>query len=140
MKNGEKKMRIRDRLETIVKAAIASEAESLKEINDVLNLIIKKQDKLNKELAGENYAKTLTTTAGLPINYGDCIMSETDEIQNSIPWKHWKAGSFNKANLNTEIIDLFHFAPIQIKINTTIFFFFKNDSMYFASSAYGQKL
>ena len=48
MKNGEKKMRIRDRLETIVKTAIASEAESLKEINDVINLIIKKQDKLNK--------------------------------------------------------------------------------------------
>ena len=111
MKNGEKKMRIKDRLETILKAAIDSEAENLKEINDVLNLIIKKQDKLNKELAGEDYAKTLTTTAGLPINYGDCIMSETDEIQNSIPWKHWKAGSFNKANLNTEIFDLFHFAP-----------------------------
>ena len=74
MKNGEKKMRIKDRLETILKAAIDSEAENLKEINDVLNLIIKKQDKLNKELAGENYAKTLTTTAGLPINYVVCII------------------------------------------------------------------
>lgn len=111
MKNGENKMRIEDRLKALVGAAIASEAESLKEINDVLNLIIKKQDKLNKELAGEEYAKTLLTSNGLPINYGDCIMSETDEIQNSFPWKHWKAGIFNKANLNTEVVDLFHFAP-----------------------------
>ena len=67
MKNGENKMRIEDRLKTLLGAAIASEAESLKEINNVLNLIIKKQDKLNKELAGEDYAKTLTTTGGLPM-------------------------------------------------------------------------
>ena len=111
MQNGQKRRRIKDRLETILKAALDSVAEKLKEIYAVLHLIIKKQDKLNNQLAGEDYAKTLTTTAGLPINYGDCIMSETDEIQNSIPWKHWKAGSFSKANLNTEITDLFHFAP-----------------------------
>lgn len=98
-------------LKELMGKALESEAENLEYIGNVINLITIKQHKLNTELAGENYAFDLMTDKGKHINYGDCLLSEANEIQDSMDWKHWKFGNFNKLNINTEVIDNFHFAP-----------------------------
>jgi len=104
-------MRSEKELLELLDGALKSEAESLEYIGKIVGLITKKQNDLNIELAGENYALELMTDKGKHINYGDCLLSEANEIQDSTPWKHWKAGEFNKLNINTEIVDNFHFAP-----------------------------
>lgn len=101
----------KEQLLELVGKALNSEAENLEYIGSVLDLIVQKQHKLNVELAGENYAFELMTEKGKHINYGDCLLSEANEIQDSLPWKHWKFGEFNRLNINTEVIDNFHFAP-----------------------------
>lgn len=98
-------------LKELIGKALESEAENLEYIGNVISLITDKQHKLNTELAGENYAFDLMTEKGKHINYGDCLLSEANEIQDSMDWKHWKFGKFNKVNINTEVIDNFHFAP-----------------------------
>lgn len=104
-------MRSEKELLELLDKALKSEAENLEYIGNVINLITIKQHKLNTELAGENYAFDLMTDKGKHINYGDCLLSEANEIQDSMDWKHWKFGNFNKLNINTEVIDNFHFAP-----------------------------
>lgn len=76
----------------------------------IMKMIIEKQNELNVKLAkNENYAIELRTDVGKFINFGNCLMSEAMELQDSTPWKHWKAGRYNKENVNTEIVDNFHF-------------------------------
>lgn len=101
----------KEQLLELVDKALKSEAENLEYIGKVIEIITDKQHKLNIELAGENYALELMTDKGKHINYGDCLLSEANEIQDSLPWKHWKFGEFNRLNINTEVIDNFHFAP-----------------------------
>lgn len=101
----------KEQLLELVDKALKSEAENLEYIGKVIEIITNKQNKLNIELAGENYAFELMTDKGKHINYGDCLLSEANEIQDSLPWKHWKFGEFNRLNINTEVIDNFHFAP-----------------------------
>ncbi len=103
--------RNKEQLLVLMDGILKSEAENLDYIGKVINLITEKQNKLNIELAGENYAFELMTDKGKHINYGDCLLSEANEIQDSLPWKHWKFGEFNKLNINTEVVDNFHFAP-----------------------------
>lgn len=98
-------------LKELISKALESEAENLEYVGNVIDLIVQKQHKLNIDLAGENYAFELMTEKGKHINYGDCLLSEANEIQDSMDWKHWKFGKFNKVNINTEVIDNFHFAP-----------------------------
>lgn len=101
----------KEQLLELVDKALKSEAENLEYVGKVIEIITNKQNKLNTELAGENYAFDLMTDKGKHINYGDCLLSEANEIQDSLPWKHWKFGEFNRLNINTEIVDNFHFAP-----------------------------
>lgn len=101
----------KEQLLELIDKALKSEAENLEYIGKVIKIITNKQNKLNIELAGENYALDLKTDKGKHINYGDCLLSEANEIQDSLPWKHWKFGEFNRLNMNTEVIDMFHFAP-----------------------------
>lgn len=104
-------MRTKEELIKLIDEISESEKENLEYISSVIKLIIKKQDNLNIELAGKDYAYSLMTDKNKHINYGDCLLSEANEIQDSTPWKHWKAGEFNKLNIDTEVIDNFHFAP-----------------------------
>lgn len=104
-------MRSENELKELLIEILKSESENLGYIGKIVGLITTKQNILNIELAGENYAFELMTDKGKHINYGDCLLSEASEIQESTPWKHWKAGEFNKLNINTEVIDNFHFAP-----------------------------
>lgn len=87
--------------------------DNIDKVLGLLNKIKPIQDKLNKELAKrDDYASTLRVENGKFINYGNCITSESDEIRNSTPWKHWKfSDSIDKDNLNLEIADMFHFGP-----------------------------
>lgn len=87
--------------------------DNIDKVLGLLNKIKPLQDKLNKELAKrDDYASTLRVENGKFINYGNCITSESDEIRNSTPWKHWKfSDSIDKDNLNLEIADMFHFGP-----------------------------
>ncbi len=87
--------------------------DSGSKVLELLNKIKPLQDKLNKELAKrDDYASTLRVENGKFINYGNCILSESDEIRNSTPWKHWKfSAAIDKENLNLEIADMLHFGP-----------------------------
>lgn len=84
--------------------------DSQEQYTKIMKMIIAKQDELNVKLTkNENYATELRTDTGKFINFGNCLMSEAMELQDSTPWKHWKAGRYNKENINTEIVDNFHF-------------------------------
>lgn len=87
-------------------------ADEIVYVNSAFITIMEKQDELNKEMTGNpNYAIELITKHGKSINYGDCLISEINELQDSFPWKHWKDSTLNFDNVNTELIDIFHFAP-----------------------------
>lgn len=88
-------------------------AEMIVKVKELVRKINPTQDELNKLLAkNDNYATSLKVENGKHINYGNCLLSEFDEIRNSTPWKHWKfAGDIDLENLNMEIVDVFHFGP-----------------------------
>lgn len=81
-----------------------------------LEKLFNTQDSLNKKMCGEGYAKELQTTKGKAIRFGNALISETSELLDSTPWKHWKAGTFDKDNISVEIIDKLHFLPSIIAI------------------------
>lgn len=74
------------------------------------------QDDLNKRMCGIGYAKELQTEKGKLIRFGNALISETSELLDSTPWKHWKAGTFDKDNISVEIIDKLHFLPSIIAV------------------------
>ena len=76
-----------------------------------LDKLFNTQNDLNKKMCGENYAIELQTTKGKPIRFGNALISETSELLDSTPWKHWKAGEFDKDNISVEIVDKLHFLP-----------------------------
>lgn len=76
-----------------------------------LDKLFNTQDSLNKRMCGENYASELQTTKGKPIRFGNALISETTELLDSTPWKHWKAGEFDKDNISVELVDKLHFLP-----------------------------
>ncbi len=72
------------------------------------------QDGLNKKLCkNDSYAKELVTDAGKTINFGNCIISEANELLDCAPWRHWKDidAEINYSNLELEMVDKFHFIP-----------------------------
>ena len=99
----------RNRINKVLSVSV----DTIDKVLGLLNKIKPLQDKLNKELAKrDDYATTLRVENGKFINYGNCILSESDEIRNSTPWKHWKfSAAIDKDNLNLEIADMFHFGP-----------------------------
>ena len=76
-----------------------------------LEKLFNTQDDLNKKMCGVNYATELQTTKGKPIRFGNALISETTELLDSTPWKHWKAGEFDKDNISVELVDKLHFLP-----------------------------
>ena len=83
-------------------------------VNETLNFFNPIQDGLNKELCKNNsYAKELVTDAGKTINFGNCIISEGNELLDCTPWKHWKSidDEINYSNFELETADMFHFGP-----------------------------
>lgn len=82
----------------------------IKRLIGVVKDIIPKQDKLNIEMSGEDYATTLKTKEGKHIYYSNALSSETEEIQGSLDWKHWKHGTDNVNNMLLEAVDIGHFA------------------------------
>jgi dimeric dUTPase (all-alpha-NTP-PPase superfamily) len=96
----------------VAEVLVVSE-DSINKISELLNKIKPLQDNLNKNLAKrDDYATALRVENGKFINYGNCLLSETDEIRNSTPWKHWKfAGEIDTDNLLVELADVNHFAP-----------------------------
>lgn len=76
-----------------------------------LDKLFNTQDDLNKKMCGVNYASELQTTKGKPIRFGNALISETVELLDSTPWKHWKAGEFDKDNISVELVDKLHFLP-----------------------------
>lgn len=89
--------------------------------SDVNDIVIDKllkdwlptQALVDKTMAGENVYNDLITDTGKPINYGLSILSESSELLDSIPWKHWKDidAKPDLDNLKVEIVDLMHFIP-----------------------------
>lgn len=72
------------------------------------------QDGLNKKLCkNDSYAKELVTDTGKTINFGNCIISEANELLDCAPWRHWKDidAEINYSNLELEMTDKFHFIP-----------------------------
>lgn len=72
------------------------------------------QHKLNQELTGnDEYHIELVTNKGKAINFGNCVVSEGNELLDCTPWKHWKGidGNINYSNLELEIVDQYHFIP-----------------------------
>lgn len=85
--------------------------EDMDYVVKLLTIMEKKQDSLNKELTGnDSYATELVTKDDKSINYGECLVSETAELLESTDWKHWKHMEMDRDNINTEIIDILHFA------------------------------
>lgn len=83
-------------------------------VNETLNFFNPIQDGLNKELCkNDNYAKELSTNTGKLINFGNCIISEGNELLDCTPWKHWKSidDEINYSNFELETADMFHFGP-----------------------------
>lgn len=83
-------------------------------VNETLNFFNPIQDGLNKELCkNDSYAKELVTDTGKSINFGNCIISEGNELLDCTPWKHWKSidDEINYSNFELETADVFHFGP-----------------------------
>ena len=76
------------------------------------------QDTLNKELCGDGYDKTLVTDKGKQIRYGNALLSESNELLDSTPWKHWKDtdNECDVENIATELIDYLHFLPSLVAV------------------------
>lgn len=81
-----------------------------------LENLLTTQDKLNVRMCGGDYAKTLVNKKNKKIRFGNALISETSELLDSTPWKHWKDGSFDKDNISVELIDKLHFLPSIISI------------------------
>ena len=83
-------------------------------IKTVLEYFNPIQHKLNQELTGnDKYHTELVTNKGKAINFGNCVISEGNELLDSTPWRHWKGidGKINYSNLELEIVDQYHFIP-----------------------------
>ena len=77
------------------------------------------QNKLNTELAGENWIDGVTAE-GKDIDWDACIIVECAELIESFPYKHWK--DINKQpdieNAKMELVDILHFILSKtIKLN-----------------------
>ena len=93
--------------------SVESITQKYEMLNSRLFDIMLLQHNLNKTMTrNDNYDVELVTKDGMDINYGDCILDELMEVQNCLPWKHWKANTdIDYDNLEMEIVDLFHFIP-----------------------------
>lgn len=74
-----------------------------------LPALLAKQHELNVGNCGEQYLGTRVTNKGKPISWETCVTMELAELLDSTPWKHWKAGKFDYANIFTESVDIAHF-------------------------------
>ena len=74
-----------------------------------LPALLAKQHELNVGNCGEQYLATRVTNKGKPISWETCVTMELAELLDSTPWKHWKAGKFDYANIFTESVDIAHF-------------------------------
>lgn len=76
------------------------------------------QAELDLSMAGEDAYKTLVSKNGKKINYGYCLASERNELQDCMPWKHWKDidAKTDMDNIKTELIDKMHFLPAIINV------------------------
>ncbi len=76
------------------------------------------QHTLNIELCGEGYDRTLVTDKGKLIRYGNALISESNELLDSTPWKHWKdtENECDESNISTELIDYLHFLPSLVAV------------------------
>lgn len=83
-----------------------------------INLFLITQDKLNTKMCGEGYSKSLVTNKNRKIRFGNALLSEANELLDSVNWKHWKDinGKNNTENISVEIIDFLHFLPSLIKV------------------------
>lgn len=81
-------------------------------------LFITTQNRLNEKMCGEGYSKSLLTNKNRKIRFGNALISEANELLDSVNWKHWKDinGKGNKENISVEIIDFLHFLPSLIKV------------------------
>lgn len=76
------------------------------EINEMMQL----QDNINTLAAGADWKKGISNK-GKVINWNTCIFTESAELIESTPWKHWKniGTEPDWDNIQIEIVDLFHF-------------------------------
>jgi len=96
------------------------------EMNSLLNLLenrfipewLPMQAELDLTMAGANAYKTLVSDSGKKINYGYCLASERNELQDCMPWKHWKNIDevIDMENIKTELIDKLHFLPAIVNV------------------------
>ena len=85
-----------------------------------LPALLVKQHELNVGNCGEQYLATRVTNKGKAISWEACVTMELAELLDSTPWKHWKSGEFNYANIFTESVDIAHFI-FSIWIEETFF-------------------
>jgi len=83
-----------------------------------IDRLMNTQHKLNTELCGDGYDKTLVTSNGKLIRFGNALISESNELLDSTSWKHWKKidAVCDTENIATELIDYLHFLPSIIAI------------------------
>lgn len=99
----------------MLRSSIENIGENYKMLADaLLNFFNPIQDGLNKKLCkNDSYAKELVTDTGKTINFGNCLISEANELLDCAPWRHWKDidAEINYSNLELEMTDKFHFIP-----------------------------
>lgn len=86
--------------------------------NYYFDQLVLTQHDLNIELCGLGYDKTLVTDKGKLIRYGNALISESNELLDSTPWKHWKNTDdvCDTPNIATELIDYLHFLPSLVAV------------------------
>ena len=82
-------------------------------IKKIVNEWLGTQKDLDFTMGGDNVYNYFKTDKGKRVNYGLCVASELTELQDSIPWKHWKDinAEPDLENFKTEEVDLMHFLP-----------------------------
>ena len=105
----------------MLRSSIENIGENYKMLADALLTFFNPiQDGLNKKLCkNDSYAKELVTDTGKTINFGNCIISEANELLDCAPWRHWKDinAEINYSNLELEMTDKFHFIPVGTRIS-----------------------
>lgn len=83
---------------------------TVEDFKKIIISIMDDQHTLNIKLCGDKYTDTLKALNGREIRYGNCLISEGNELLDSTVWKHWKSGgSRDEDNMETELVDLGHF-------------------------------
>lgn len=78
--------------------------------DDELNKQLIHQDKLNIETCGDSWKAGITKNDKI-IDWRQCLISETNELIDSIGWEHWKNlnKNTNYMNIHVELVDIWHF-------------------------------